>query len=314
MPHHINNKGERMLRIATLCTLLMTSLWSFDYHTTPKQITKHVWCFFGKLEAPSKSNGGFMSNSCYLKTQKSYIVIDSGPTYQFAAQAYKAMSKIAKLPVSAVINTHYHDDHWLGNSYYKEHFGARLIGTKLQNDTFKPGMTVRIQKMTTPEIFSQTKIIPLDETVNKETNLTIGGTTLTLIPVGTKAHTAEDIFVVFSDEKIIFSGDLVMNGRLTSNRDGSVLGQLKAHAMINKRGWKSLVPGHGTITDSHAMEESSLYFKLLKERVSKAIEEDVPAEEITKKVTLPEFKDKAMYNVVNKRNIFDAYGELEFAE
>ena len=314
MPHHTNYKGHSIRKAIALLIFCVTSLWSFDYHATPKQITKHVWCFFGKLEAPTKSNGGFMSNSCYLKTSKSYVVIDSGPTYQFAAQAYEAMSKIAKLPVTTVINTHYHDDHCLGNSYYKERFGAKLIGTKFQNDTYKPGMTVRIQKMTSPEIFFQTKIIPLDETISKETNLTIDSTMLTLIPVGTKAHTAEDIFVLFSDEKIIFSGDLVMNGRLTSNRDGSVLGQLKAHAMINKRRWKSLVPGHGTITDSHAMEESSLYFKLLKERVSKAIEEDVPAEEITQQVTLPEFKDKAMYNVVNKRNIFDAYGELEFAE
>jgi len=305
---------QHLIKILASGLLLSNSLFGFDYKLEPKQISPSVWCFFGKLEAPSKSNGGFMSNSCYLKTKESYIIIDSGPTYQFAAQAYSAMSSIAKLPVSTVINTHYHDDHWLGNSYHKEHFGAKLIGTKLQKDTFKPGMKVRIQEMTTPEIFFPTKIVPLDETINKRTNLTIGGVTLTLIPVGTKAHTAEDIFVLLDNEKIVFSGDLVMNGRITSNRDGSVLGQLKAHAMINKTGWKSLIPGHGTITDSSAMEESALYFKLLKERVGKAIEEDVPAEDISRKVTLPEFKNKAMYHIVNKRNIFDAYGELEFAE
>ena len=305
---------RHLIKLLAGALLLSNSLFGFDYKLEPKQISPSVWCFFGKLEAPSKSNGGFMSNSCYLKTKDSYIIIDSGPTYQFAAQAYSAMSKIAKLPVSTVINTHYHDDHWLGNSYYKKHFNAKLIGTKLQNDTFTPGMKVRIQKMTTPEIFSLTKIVPLDETIDKKTNLTIGGVALTLMPVGTKAHTSEDIFVLFNNEKIVFSGDLVMNGRISSNRDGSVLGQLKAHAMINKTGWKSLIPGHGTITDSSAMEESALYFKLLKERVGRAIEEDVPAEEISKKVTLPEFKNKAMYHIVNKRNVFDAYGELEFAE
>jgi len=312
MRHH--TRKNSVSKTVMMAISLSTVLWSFDYHAIPRQVTPHVWCFFGKLEAPSKSNGGFMSNSCYLKTKKSYIVIDSGPTYQFAAQAYGAMSKIAKLPVNTVINTHYHDDHWLGNSYYKERFGAKLIGTKLQNDTYKPGMKVRIQKMTSAEIFSPTKIVPLDMTITQETNLTVDSSILKLIPIGTKAHTAEDIFVFYDDDKVVFSGDLVMNGRVTSNRDGSVLGQLKAHALINSTGWKSLVPGHGIITDTHAMEESALYFKLLKERITKAIDNDVPAEDITKTVTLPEFKDKAMYNIVNKRNIFDAYGELEFAE
>ena len=306
MPHHIKS----------ILGLLLASqvLLGFDYTLKPKQVSPSVWCFFGKLEAPSKSNGGFMSNSCYIKTKKSYIVVDSGPTHQFAEQSYRAMEKIAALPVSLVINTHYHDDHWLGNSYYKKRFNAKLIGTTLQQESYKKGDSVRIQKMTSPEIFARTLIIPLDETVKKKQTLTIGDKNLIIIPVGTKAHTSEDLFVLLEDEKVIFSGDLVMNGRVTSNRDGSVLGQLKAHKMINSIGWKVLVPGHGYETGSNAMEESSLYFTLLKERVGKAVEDDIGADEVTKVVTLPEFKDKAMYDILNKRNVFDTYNELEFAE
>jgi len=306
MPH--------LIKIITGTLLSGSLLFGFDYKLEPKQVAPHVWCFFGKLEAPSKSNGGFMSNSCYIQTQKSFIVVDTGPTYQFAQQAYAAMQKIAKLPINTVINTHYHDDHWLGNSYYKEQFGAKLIGTVLQANSYKKGDKVRIERMTSPEIFAKTSIVPLDETVTQKTTLSENGTTLTLIPVGTKAHTAEDLFVLLDGEKVLFSGDLVMNGRITSNRDGSVLGQLKAHEMLRKAGWKALVPGHGYKTGTDAMDESALYFKLLKERVAKAVEEDIGADEVTKVVTLPEFKDKAMYDIVNKRNIFEAYNELEFAE
>ena len=296
-------------------TLLGASLlFGFDYQLQPKQVAPNVWCFFGKLEAPSKQNGGFMSNSCYIKSDKQYIVIDSGPTHQFAEQAYRAMEQIAKLPVSLVINTHYHDDHWLGNCYYKERFGATLIGTTLQAKSYKPGDKVRIEKMTSPEIFARTEIVPLDETITQKRTLTAYGTPLTLIPVGTKAHSSEDLFVLLDAQKLVFSGDLVMNGRITSNRDGSVLGQLKAHEMINQTGWRALVPGHGYKTGTDAMEESALYFKLLKERVGKAVEDDIGAEEVTKVVTLPEFKEKAMYEMLNRRNVFDAYNELEFAE
>ena len=67
-----------------------------------------------------------MSNSCYVKTKDSYVVIDSGVGYDFAEQSYKAMQKIANLPVKNIIITHSHDDHWLGNNFYKEKFSLLL--------------------------------------------------------------------------------------------------------------------------------------------------------------------------------------------
>jgi len=114
--------------------------------------------------------------------------------------------------------------------------------------------------------------------------------------------------------KVVFAGDLVMNGRITSGRDGSVMGQLKAIDMLRKLDWKVLVPGHGFITDGTAMDEAEQYFTLTKERILKALEDDIDATEITEKVTLPEFKDKAMYDILNAQNIGYAYDELEMLD
>ncbi len=310
MPHHIN----RIYTLTIAVTLATQALWAFDYKLKPKRVSPSVWCFFGKLEAPSPSNGGHMSNSCYIKTDKSYVVVDSGPTYQFAQQSYEAMLNIAKLPVKTVINSHYHDDHWQGNSYYKEAFNATLIGTGLQQKSYKAGDETRIQRMTSPAIFKGTTIVKLDTIIKQKTTLSIGHKKIILTPVGTKAHTDEDIFTYFADEKVVFTGDLVMNGRISSNRDGSVLGELEAHKMIHATGWRVLIPGHGLVIDTHALDESSLYFKLLKERVGKAVDDEIGADEVTKAVSLPEFKEKALYKELNKRNIFDAYNELEFSE
>ena len=41
---------------------------------------------------------------------------------------------------------------------------------------------------------------------------------------------------------------MVMNGRVTSNRDGSVIGSLKALEIIKLKKWDVLVAGHGTDT------------------------------------------------------------------
>jgi len=247
-----------------------STLFGFDYKLEPVKVSDSVWCFLGKLEPPTKANGGF--------------------------------------------NTHKHDDHWQGNNYFKEQFGSKLIGTLLQQNSFKAGDTTRVKRVVSPETYAGTKIVPLDQTITEDINLTLDGTTIEIIALGFKAHTPSDLFVYLPQNRALFAGDLVMNGRISSNRDGSVLGQVKAHNLIATKGYKNLIPGHGYDTSSKAMDESKQYFSLIKQRVSKAIEDEIEADDITKKVTLPEFKDKAMYDELNRRNIFDSYAELEFAE
>lgn len=293
---------------------LSSSLFAFDYNLEPKQINENTWCFFGNLDVPNKKNGGNMSNSCYINAGSSYVLIDSGPTYNYAKQAYETMSKIKKLPVSTVINTHEHDDHWLGNSYYKKNFNPIIYGPKAINKNHDESTETRMFVVLSADAIKNTKIVKVDKEIDKETKIKIDNINLTLVPMNMKAHTHDDIFVYDETNKTMFSGDLVMNGRLTSNRHGSVIGQLKALEEISKYDFENLVPGHGFDTSQNAADESTRYFSLLKQKVMDAVEDDIGANEVTKQVKLEEFKDKAMYKEVNSRNVFDAYGELEFYE
>ncbi|MEA1915333.1 MAG: MBL fold metallo-hydrolase [Campylobacterota bacterium] len=290
------------------------SVFGFDYKLEPKKVAPNVWCFFGKLEMPTKQNGGNMSNSCYIKTEKSFVLVDAGPTYKFAQQAYAAMNKIANLPVSLVINTHDHDDHWLGSGFYKEKFNAKLVGTSTINTNYTLGDKTRMFHLLSANAVEGTKIVKLDEQVQEIKTIKVSGTKIMIMPIGVKAHSSEDLFVYLPDDKVLFAGDVVMNGRITSNRDGSVIGQLKALEMINQQGWEVLVPGHGFDTSKTATDEAVQYFTLLKKYVMEAVEEDVGPEGVNKMVSMSEFKDHAMYKDLNSRNVFDAYGELEFYE
>ena len=299
-----------------LFSLFLSSIYTFafDYNLKPIKVTNDVWCFFGKLDMPTKENGGFMSNSCYIKASKAYVLIDSGASYGFAKQAYEAMEKIEKLPVSTIISTHSHDDHWLGNSFYKEKFNAKILGPSLINKEYNENSKTRMHQVLSKDDIKGTKIIPVDEIVNETKTLTIGNKELVIVPVGVKAHTSEDLFVYLGSEKILFTGDIVMNGRVTSNRDGSVIGSLKAIDMINANKWDYLVSGHGLDTSKTAINEATEYFSLLKERVLEAIENDTTGTEITKVVTMDEFKDKPLYGELNSKNVYDAFRELEFYE
>lgn len=303
-----------MKKILFSLLLVNISLFGFDYNLKPQKVNDTTWCFLGKLEAPSKHNGGFMSNHCYVNTGKHYVLIDAGGTYEIAKQAYEQMQKIADLPVSTVILTHEHDDHWLGASFHKEKFNAKLVGVASINKNYDKNSKTRMFRMLSADAIKNTKIVKVEQEISEPTTLKIDDTSFQIVPVGVKAHTSEDLFVYVPKNKTLFSSDIVMNGRITSNRDGSVIGQLKAVKMLEKMDFKNLVPGHGFDMSKNAMNETKQYFTLLKQRVLEAIENEISAQDITKVVKMEEFKNKALYDELNSRNVFDAFNELEFYE
>ncbi len=301
---------KKIVFFTLFCTFGFAS--NFDYKLKPQKVSENIWCFFGKTEVPSKENGGFMANSCYIKAKDSYILIDTGANYNFAKQAYEAMQKIEDLKVSTIIITHEHDDHWMGNSFYKDRFNSTIYAPKSINENYNENSKPRIFEILDKNEMENTKVIKADVVVSDEKVINISDKTIKIIPTKLTAHTKDDLIVYLPDEKVIFTGDIIMNQRVTSNRDGSVIGTLKAIDLINSYDWNTLIAGHGTITDKKATDFTTKYFTLLKTRVLEAIEAGITADEISKIVTMDDFKDVAMFDELNSRNVFDAFRELEF--
>lgn len=301
---------KKIVFFALFCTFGFAS--NFDYKLKPQKVSENIWCFLGKTEVPSKENGGFMANSCYIKAKDSYILIDTGANYNFAKQAYEAMQKIEDLKVSTIIITHEHDDHWMGNSFYKDRFNSTIYAPKSINENYNENSKPRIFEILDKNEMENTKVIKADFVVSDEKVINISDKTIKIIPTKLTAHTKDDLIVYLPDEKVIFTGDIIMNQRVTSNRDGSVIGTLKAIDLINSYDWNTLIAGHGTITDKKATDFTTKYFTLLKTRVLEAIEAGITADEISKVVTMDDFKDIAMFDELNSRNVFDAFRELEF--
>ena len=316
----------------------------WDYNLKPVQVSDRVWCFFGEMDMPTKDNAGSMSNICYIKGDTAWIAWDSGPSYKFTEQAYAKMKEIADMPVSHELISHEHDDHWLGNNYFKENFNTHIIGPHSINVNYYgprlnvkdeghdgatgkvsdfPGMQTRMIKALYQNAIRKTVLLPVDESPEeKSTWFEISGVKMEYVNVG-YSHSEDDFFLYLPDDKVILVGDLVMNGRVTSNRDGQVLalndegkpeGQIPAIEEIQSRDWNNIVPGHGFLVDAHGIDEAAMYFGLIKERVLDAIENDVPQGDITKVVTLEEFRDKDLYYLLSPGNVYRAYEELEMYE
>ena len=299
------------MKILALFLSFVFSLEAFDYHLVPQKLSEDVYCFFGKLENISKENAGNIVNTCYVRTKEGFVVIDSGPTYTYAQQAYKEMQKIAAIPVKYVIVTHDHDDHWLGNSFYKKK-GVFFIGPKTYEENVYDGMQTRMEAALGKELVNTQKVVKLDQVVEKKYTFTLGEKKFEVLQPVAQAHTKGDLIVYLPKEKVVFSGDLVFNDRITSLRDGSLLGSLAALDMIDSLDGKIIVGGHGYKTDANATVEFETYLKEMKIGILEAIENDVEIDEIDKVLPMPDYKAKKLYDVLHKRNVFDAYRELEF--
>ncbi len=301
-----------MKSIIALCLFLWTAQ-AYEYHLTPVKVSEDVHCFFGALENITKENGGNMVNTCFVQTKQGFVVIDSGPTYAYAKQAYTQMQKIQNLPVKYVIVTHDHDDHWLGNSFYKSK-GALLIGPRTYEQNVVVGMETRMQRTLGSEIYGKTEIVDLDTIVDDNLTLNVGDKIFKIKQLVAKAHTQGDLIVYIPDEKVLFAGDLVFNGRLTSIRDGSIIGSIKALEKIDALHPKVIIGGHGYKTDANATKALKSYLFEMKEEVLDALDNDISMEEITQKVTMSKYEQMKLYDVLHSRNVFEAYRELEMYE
>ncbi len=299
-----------MYKQVVIILLTFSCLHGFEYNLKPKKIAKDAYCFFGVPEEISKENGGNMVNTCFVHTKDGFVVIDSGPTFEYASQAYVEMQKIAKLPVKYVINTHDHDDHWLGNSFYKNK-NALLIGPRSYEQNVVVGMKSRMQRILGDKLYGKTSIVKLDKIVDDNLTLQVGEKHFVIKKLVKKAHTQGDLIVYLSKEKVLFAGDLVFNDRVTSLRDGSIVGSINALKKIDSLKSIVVVGGHGYKTDANSTKILKKYLTEMKKEVLEALDNDVSIDQVTKRVVMPEFKNMKLYDVLHSRNVFEAYRELE---
>ena len=290
--------------------IFTNSLLSFEYTLKPVKISAETHCFFGLPEVMDEHNNGNMVNSCFVNMGTGYLVIDSGPTYLYAKQAYSQMKKIKDLPISYVINTHNHDDHWLGNSYYNS-IGVKIIGSSAFKDESKVEMT-RMQKRISPDAFVKTTQVFPTIFVEDEMLLHVDAKKVNLIDVNKKAHTNSDLLVYIPSQKVVFVGDLVFNDRLPSIRDGNLNGWIEALDEVRLMDVDLIVGGHGEIVNRTSIDMTYNYIKTLKERVATLLEDGEDIADAVNMVEMKEYKNINFYDSMHRQNVEIAYRMLEW--
>lgn len=283
------------------------TLYGFNYHLKAYKISEGIHCFFGLPSQISNVNGGNMINSCYVETSEGYLVIDSGPTYAYAKEAYGMMQKKKILPVKYVINTSWDEVHVLGNEFYKER-GATLLGPKGYKEHIEKKEELFLETKLDKSVTANTRVVSLDNYITKAQVLKLGKMK---IEIKTLEDDTNHLYVYIEDRKIVFAGDLVFNNRIVPINNGrSIIKWLNSLEELSALKWVDIISSHGYMTRRSALKNTKTYLTLLESEVLENIKKGKSKEETLKRVKLLSFSNDKFYDTWHPRNVARVYDEL----
>jgi len=213
-----------------------------------ERIAARTWVIHGPLGDPSVENQGFMNNPAFVVTDAGVVVVDPGSGVQAGRMVLRQIRKVTDQPVTHVLNTHVHGDHWLGNHALHDVFpDAKIMAHPLMIEGAHGGQAKRwldlIDQLTQGFTRGTRAVIPTVPVVEDQ-QFSVGGVTFRIL-APPKAHSGTDIMIHVVEEDVLFLGDNVMNGRLGGMNDGTFRGSIAACDRALAVPAKVFVPGHG---------------------------------------------------------------------
>ena len=300
-----------------ICFLLLAASISTanEYNLHPTKVNDFLYCFFGKNEVPSKENKGNIVNSCYIDGGDGLIAVDTGPTYLYAKESYSIITKLTRKDVKAVVNTHFHDDHLGGNSFFREKkipiFGHKNMLKDLESI---PDRFDRMSHILSREAYKNTRVTLPDHLIDTNTTIKTQNGDILLFHPSKKGHTNADIAVWIPSQRVAIIGDLMHTGMIISIRDGNINGWIDAIGEIRKLDPKIVIGGHGGTTTPDGLTFMYDYLTSIRDGVRKAIDNGVNLEDVTKKIDMSRFDHIPNNKETTPRNIIAVYQMLEMEE
>ena len=219
---------------------------------------------------------------------KATLVIDTGLGLKNGEIVLEEVRKLSDNKRLYIASTHIHAEHDSGAGAFPQ--DAMMIRTTNQQqdiDEFGMDHAGRIARRSKAleDILEGAFQRPADILCDNKCSIDLGGITVSIQAAGT-AHTSGDTIFYVEEEKVLFTGDVVMRRypRLASPISGPKL-WLKALETVQSYDIDVLVPSHGRLGDTSTIDTFKEYFLTIQSRVAELLNEGVEHDEIVKQIT-----------------------------
>ena len=279
-----------------------------------KRVSEHVWYVEGTAGAATE-NEGFISNAGVIITGEGVVIFDALGTPSLAQKLLRLIREKTDQPIRYVIVSHYHADHIYGLQVFEE-AGAHIIAPKgaeiyLNSENAQNRLEERRVSLY-PWVDEHTHLVEPDEYIDTAKTLSIDGVKLSLNYLGA-AHSDGDLSLYVEPDRVLFSGDVIFEGRVPFVGDADTRHWLETLEKMKLAKLTALVPGHGPAASNpqKAIELTRNYLAYLREQLGKAVEEFIPFDEAYEAIDWSAFEHLPAFEEAHRRNAYQVYLSLE---
>lgn len=285
-----------------------------DVEMTLKQVSKHVYYVQGQAGIAT-DNEGFISNAGFVVTKEGVVVFDALGTPSLANLLLSKIRSVTDKPILKVIVSHYHADHIYGLQVFKEQ-GAQIIAPKgaleyLGSSAAEERLEERRFSLE-PWVNEMTYLVTPDIIIEKPMTFEHGGMRFTLDVLGA-AHSDGDLTLYIEPERILFSGDIIFEGRVPYLGDANTKTWLETLVKMEVGKLRALIPGHGPAArnPNQAIRATRHYLATIRKVMSKAVENMDDFAETFDKTDWSEFEHLPAFKEAHRRNAYQVFLSME---
>lgn len=285
-----------------------------DVEMELKQVSEHIYYVQGKAGIAT-DNEGFISNAGFIITDEGVVVFDALGTPSLANLLLTKIRSVTDKDVIKVIVSHYHADHIYGLQVYKE-LGAQIIAPKGTMDYLSsPAAEERIEERRfslEPWVNESTYLVTPDVIIDKAMVFKSGGVTFTLDVLGA-AHSDGDLTLYVEPDRVLFSGDIIFEGRVPYLGDANTKKWLDTLIKMEVDKIAALIPGHGPAAKNpnQAISATRNYLAKVRSVMAEAVQNLDDFAETYDKTDWSEFEKLPAFEEANRRNAYQVYLSME---
>ena len=284
-----------------------------------EQVSQHVYYVQGAAGIATE-NEGFISNAGVVITDAGVVVFDALGSPSLAQRLLENIRTLTDKPIVKVVVSHYHADHIYGLQVFED-LGAEIIAPDgaqryLASDAAQNRLEERRFSLE-PWVSESTRLVQPDRTVKDETRFTLGDVNFVVSYLGS-AHSDGDLTLYVENDRVLFSGDIIFEGRIPFVGDANTRNWLAILRKMETDSLAALIPGHGPAANrpNEAITLTRRYLEKLRATMGSAARDLEPFAEAYAAADWGEFKDLPAFDAANRRNAYQVFlsMEVEMAE